>query len=274
MIAPTSSPADYARWRQAAEAAARDAGTLLREIWHRPRQIRRKALRDFVTDADVAAQARITAALRRDFPDHGFLAEEEDPRLPATGPVIWIIDPVDGTTNYSRAVPSVAVSVAAAAPGGPVFAGAIYDPARDELFSAGLGQGATRDGEPLAASPEAPLIDALIAFDWSRLPADQAALLAFLGRVGPHIHSARAFGSAALALAYVAAGRLDGYFNFGCTPWDAAAGSLLIAEAGGRLTAPGGAPWTPESRGCLAGNLATHRALLELRPDSSADPGR
>ncbi|MCP4425514.1 MAG: hypothetical protein GY803_13555, partial [Chloroflexi bacterium] len=145
--------ADIMELLGAARETAVSAGNLIRQKWSQPRQIKNKGFRDVVTDTDIAAQQLITDAIRARFPDHGFLTEEEDGNLPVDGPVIWVIDPVDGTTNFSRAIPTFCVSIAAVSAKNEVLAGAVYDPMRDELFSAAKGQGATLNGRPIHVSP-------------------------------------------------------------------------------------------------------------------------
>ncbi|MFZ1397395.1 MAG: inositol monophosphatase family protein, partial [Candidatus Promineifilaceae bacterium] len=161
--------------RAVAVATAVSAGKLAREMWSKPREISFKGFRDLVTDADVATQAHITQAIQAHFPSHGFLTEEDDSSLPTAGPIIWIIDPIDGTTNYSRQMPEFCVSIAACQPetdGYKPVAAAIFDPMRDELFSAAQGQGATLQigsGMPqnLKVSTVDQLGEAVFALDWS-----------------------------------------------------------------------------------------------------------
>ena len=127
---------------ETAREAAYQTGELIREKWSQPRQIKSKGFRDLVTDTDIAAQNLITDMIRARFPDHGFLTEEDDSDLPTGGPIIWVIDPVDGTTNFSRTLPTFCVSIAAVSNTNEQLAGAVYDPMRDELFSAARNQGA------------------------------------------------------------------------------------------------------------------------------------
>ncbi|NJN54475.1 MAG: inositol monophosphatase [Anaerolineae bacterium] len=251
-----------------AQETAVTAGTLIRDLLRQPRAIAVKGFRDLVTDADFAAQQQITQTIRQRFPDHGFLTEEEDDSLPTDGPIIWIIDPVDGTTNYSRQQPAFAVSVAAArasSTGYETLAGAIYDPMREELFSAGVGNGATvRDGNGRTAPLHVSLIeqmgDAVLLLDWGGKPALRQRSMAYLQAAAPHVFTVRALGSATLALAWLAAGRADLYFNFNVKAWDLAAAQLILAEAGGVLTAVNGDPldWQAPVMDCLASNGRLH----------------
>lgn len=257
--------------RDVAEGVALSAGRLVREQWSEPREISEKGYRDFVTDADLASQALITRTIRAAFPNHGFLTEEDDPSLPEDGPVIWVIDPVDGTSNYSRQVPTYCISIGAAVEQEvdkghlkryvPI-AGAIYDPMRDELFSAAAGGPSMLNGQILSVSQVDELDRAIVSMDWSRNYQRRQALLSVLGNVAHQVHTLRATGSASLALAWIAAGRFDVYFNFGIGPWDVAAAAVIISQAGGRVTSASGQPWHLGEATCVASNNRLHRAFL------------
>jgi len=250
--------------RQVACETAVSAGKLAREMWSQPRQIQEKGYRDLVTDADFAAQHCITDAIQAKFPSHGFLTEEEDSSLPESGPVIWIIDPIDGTTNYSRNVPEFCVAIAACLPqedGYQPLAAAIYDPMRQELFSAAKGQGATRQiadapPRPTAVSQEDNTAGALLALDWSSSVDKRTSMLELVNQLAEKSFTVRAIGTAALAMAWVAAGRVDAYLNLHLRPWDVAAALLLIQESGGALSALNGGPlvWSKTGMACLASN--------------------
>lgn len=242
--------------------AALQAGALLRQKWSQPRQISEKGFRDLVTDADHAAQALIVETIQSAFPDHGFLVEEKVADLSPSGPILWIIDPVDGTTNYSRQQPNYCISIAAVLRPSPpanqpepqILAAVIYNPMQDELFSATLGQGAFLNGTRIQVSSTDKLESAVIALDWSHNPDQRQLTLDMLLRIAHEVQTIRAIGSAALTLAWVAAGRLDAYFNLNLKPWDVAAGKLLITEAGGQLVNLDNRPWQIEDAGCIAGN--------------------
>ena len=264
--------------RSLAEQAALRAGALLRQKWDQPRQVRSKGYRDLVTDADMASQALITDMIRARFPDHGFITEEDDPDLPTSGRILWIVDPVDGTSNYSRQMPTYCVSIGAAVmvegdlePATTairsdlkVLAGVVYDPMRDELFSAALEQGSTLNGHALNVSPTAKLEKAVIGLDWSRQVKKRQAMLDYIDRFAHHVHTIRATGSAALALAWVAAGRIDLYFNLNLGPWDVTAANVLIKEAGGRVSNLHGHPWNLVDAGCTASNGLIHDSFLKM----------
>ncbi len=228
--------------RATAEEAARRAGRVLAERFTQARTIEFKGGIDLVTDADRAAEAVLLAFLRERHPTHAVLAEESGYR--AGQGLRWIVDPLDGTTNYAHRVPHFCVSIAVDSPEG-VLAGAIYEPLRDELYSAARGQGATLDGRPLRPSPVLQLSQALVAtgfpYDVHERPEVPMGLLnAFI----PRARGIRRMGSAALDLAYVASGRYDAFFELGLKPWDIAAGALLLQEAGGAMTHVDGAPFT------------------------------
>ncbi len=260
---------DLLQLLETARDTAVSTGSLIRQKWNQPREIKSKGFRDVVTDTDMAAQKLITDAIRAQFPAHGFLTEEDDDDLPTDGPVIWVIDPVDGTTNFSREVPTFCVSIAAVSNTGRVLAGAVYDPMRQELFSAARGQGAwlsDQSGQrrPLAVSLVDEFSEALWALDWSRQQALRQSALAILNVLAPQVNDVRAIGAAALALSWLAAGRIDGYINFQLCPWDLAAASLLIHEAGGQLSHLDGQDWrySTHDGGCVGSNGRLHKRIL------------
>ena len=228
--------------RATAEEAARLAGRVLAERFGGARTIEFKGGIDLVTDADRAAEAVLLAFLHQRHPEHAVLAEESG-YAPGAG-LRWIVDPLDGTTNYAHRVPHFCVSVAVDSAEG-TLAGAIYEPLRDELYSAARGQGATLDGEPMRAGPVQLLSQALVAtgfpYDVHQRPEVPMGLLA---QFIPRARGIRRMGSAALDLAYVASGRYDAFFELGLKPWDIAAGALLVQEAGGAMTHADSAPFT------------------------------
>jgi len=249
-------------WQLFAETTARNAGLLLRDKLAEPRQIKSKGFRDLVTDADFAAQTLITDRIRAQFPAHGFLVEEEDSTLPRTGTVRWIIDPLDGTSNYSRSIPVFCVSIAATYQD-ELVVGVIYDPLRDELFSAARGTGSTINGKAIQVNPNTEMANATLSFDFGRGQDVRNQSLAALGELAHAVRTVRAVGSSALALAWVAAGRLDAYFNYRLSAWDIAAGALLIEEAGGCVTNFADEPVPMVERtSCLGSNGRLHRPLL------------
>ena len=250
----------------AIEAAHRAGEVLLRKL-PLTRQVRFKGQRDIVTDADEAAQQMIADIVHERFPDHAFFAEEGRHEADLHSPTpTWIVDPLDGTTNYARRFPSFCVAVALAESGVPRV-GVIYDPARRETFYATQGQGAFvqrgRAGPaPLRVSATDDMAEAVVGLDWARDPALRALAIAALARVAASCRSVRATGSAALGLAYVAAGWLDAYYHLSLAPWDVAAAALIIREAGGAITTPAGAPWELGQPAVVVSNGKLHARFL------------
>ena len=235
-----------------AQRLVRAAGAVLKERFHAARTIDIKGGNgaDLVTDADRASEALLLELLAREVPGHAVLAEEQG--AVGQGALTWIVDPLDGTTNYAQGVPHFCVTVALQDSAG-ILVGATYDPLRDELFSAARGEGATLNGQPLRASAVTSLREAVLAtgFPYSLREAPELPLGLFT-RVVPKAEGIRRMGSAALDFAYVAAGRFDGFFELGLKPWDTAAGSLLVAEAGGQVRRIDGAPYEPRFGDVLA----------------------
>ncbi len=259
------------------------AGQLAREKWYAPRDVQSKGFRDLVTDVDVAAQKMIVTGILQAFPDHGFLPEEEDDSLPQAGPIIWIIDPIDGTTNYSRQQPNFAISVAATR---PIFdaqqnitayeplAGVVYDPMRHELFSAMKGEGARlEDGSGHRHTLKVSTVDNLqnavlcLSLGSSELRRQQAQK--WLHAFNEDIFTVRSIGSATLSLVWVAAGRFDIYFNQNIKAWDVAAGALILQEAGGEFSnlAGDGFAWLSPQAECVATNGRIHTTTLQILND-------
>jgi myo-inositol-1(or 4)-monophosphatase len=187
---------------------------------------------DLVTATDRASEAQIIRTLLEARPQDGILAEESNERAGTTG-VRWVIDPLDGTTNFVYGVPSFAVSVAAELDG-RAMAAAVHDVPRARTYSAARDGGAFLDGRPIATTSKADLATALIATGFGYSPARRANQAAVLSRMLPRIRDIRRVGAAALDLCWVAEGRVDGYYEQGVQPWDVAAGGLIVIEAGGR----------------------------------------
>lgn len=249
--------------------AALAAGDLLKRKLTGTRSVKVKGLRDLVTDADVAAQHLILARLQAAFPADVVLSEEgrHDVDL-TTGTPTWVIDPLDGTSNYAHQLPMFAVSIGLLQNGRPV-AGAIYDPLRRELFFAEAGRGAfarVGRGRPqrLMVSGVDQLSEAMVASGWPREDELRAQAARLVPRIGNASHNLRLTGSAALILAYLAAGRLDASFHLALQPWDVAAGAAIVLEAGGRLSALDGGDWHIAARQVAASNGRVHAALTQL----------
>ena len=223
----------------AAEEAALAAGRILQD-WAGRFTVSEKGPADLVTEADVASQAAIHQILQARFPEHGFLGEEGLISTP-DAEYRWIIDPLDGTSNYVHRFPYYAVSIGLEHCG-KLVAGVIHDPTRGEIFSAALGQGATLDGHPIRSSRFDRLSQAMVIASFPPgVTAESEPIKRFLTVLG-HAQTIHRSGSAALNLAYVAAGRLDGFWSTSLKPWDVAAGALIVAEAGGRVTKMDGSP--------------------------------
>jgi myo-inositol-1(or 4)-monophosphatase len=255
---------------QTAIEAAHRAGEVIAERFPAQRNVTVKGYRDIVTEADIAAESIIIDLIRQRFPDHAILSEEAGGATIGAG-LTWVIDPLDGTTNYAHRVPCFCVSVGVLV-GGEPLAGAIYDPLRDQTFAAERGKGATLNDKPIHTNQTSPLSQTVLGLDWGHSDTVRDRAIELLLRVAPRCGTVRALGSAALALAYVAAGWMDGYFNLALKPWDTAAGTLLVAEAGGRCTTIGGNPYRVGIPGCLATNGLVHDEMLSALHATDVNP--
>lgn len=241
---------------------AKEAGRVLMDHIDRRLTVKSKSTEiDLVTEADIASEKLIVEAIRNRYPAHSILAEEGLGEEQA-GEFLWLIDPLDGTTNYAHGYPVFAVSIALQR-GGETVLGVTYDPLRDELFCAEKGQGAYCNGRRLSVSDVTSLGRSLLAtgFPYARAFIEDNNLAEF-GRIMPRVQGVRRGGAAALDMAYVAAGRLDGYWEFHLSPWDWAAGDLLVREAGGRTSVASGQPWRLRSHNVVATNGLLHEELL------------
>jgi len=220
-----------------------------------------KSRNDFVSEVDRAAEQVLIATIRKSYPDHGFLAEESGSH--DGGDYTWIIDPLDGTTNFLHGFPQFAVSVACRHRD-RMEVGVVLDPLRGELFTAARGEGAQLDGRRLRVTQRLGLDGALIGtgFPFRENKRWLKPYLAMLEYVMDNTAGVRRPGAAALDLAYVAAGRLDGFWEVGLAPWDTAAGNLLITEAGGRVGALTGADYR-DGGNLVAGSPRVYVALIE-----------
>lgn len=243
--------------------AARAGGRKLMERFGRELVIGNKGEVDLVTDADRAAEEAIVAVLRGTFPFHDILAEEADHGR-RDSPYRWIIDPLDGTTNFAHGLPWFAVSIALEVAGDIRF-GVVYHPAQQETFFAAKGEGAFLDHTALHVSATNRLDQSLLA---TGFPYDRKVSLSNNYDHFTHFQqSARAcrrLGAASLDLAYTAAGRFDGFWEMKLKPWDVAAGKLLVEEAGGRITDFDGGPYDVYGQECLASNGRIHQAMSEI----------
>ena len=227
-------------------------------------QIDKKGTIDLVTEVDVAVERMFRALIAERFPDHQILAEEMGgaPAVPP-GPC-WVFDPIDGTTNYAHGLPIFCASLALEIDGVPEVA-AVYDPNRRELFTAERGGGAFMNGRPLRVSAAERLVDAMLVTGFpydvhSRVEEIVGLFGAFVGRA----RAVRRLGSAAIDLCWVAAGRMDGFWESDLKPWDIAGGALIVVEAGGRVTSLDGTPFLSRGGHVLASNGRIHESMLEV----------
>ncbi|MEZ5565360.1 MAG: inositol monophosphatase family protein [Gammaproteobacteria bacterium] len=251
--------------------AARRAGDIAIRALSRLDQleIRSKARNEYVTQIDQAAEQAILDSIRKRYPDHAFLAEESG--RSGESEYVWIIDPLDGTTNFIHGFPTFCVSIALRRKD-TLEVGVVYDPCRQELYTAIRGRGAQLDGKRIRVSDRKELEGTLIGtgFPYRSNTRWLKTYLQMLGNVMEQTAGIRRPGSAALDLCYVAAGRLDGFFEFGLEPWDTAAGTLMIQEAGGIVSSLTGTGSHLDSGNVLAGNPKVHEALrLLLTPHLS-----
>ncbi len=245
---------------QLCERAARLGGQVLRDHAGRV-QSREKRPADLVTDADIAAQRVIRDTLLAAFPDHGFLGEENESIPPGADGFRWVVDPLDGTTNFVHQFPHYAVSIGLEQRG-ELVAGVVYEPTHDECFIATAGEGAFLNGRRLQVSRTTELSQALVAVSFPPRPAvDSPEVRRFL-EVLQVSRATRRTGSSALNLCWVAAGRFDAFWTYDTKPWDVAAGALIVREAQGLLTGPGGGLFSLEQASLVTAATPTLHAEL------------
>ncbi len=251
--------------REFAIALAREAGQLLNRYFERKLTITSKTTAvDLLTEADVASERLIVEAIRARYPNHRIMAEESNEGQAEADETLWMIDPLDGTTNYVHGFPVFAVSIAVRHRG-ELALGVTYDPQRDECFWAERGGGTWLNGRRVRVSQANALGHSLLATGFPYRRAQKPTVnLAEFGRLMPRVQGLRRAGAATLDIAYVAAGRLDGYWEYYLEPWDWAAGVLMVEEAGGQVSEIGGQPWSLGSQNIVASNGRLHGALLEV----------
>lgn len=251
--------------------AARKAGQVILEMYRGSHEIQVKGERDIVTQADLAAEDLIIKEILAGCPDAWIISEERyghrtaHPERPS-----WYIDPLDGTTNFARGLPSFCVSIAMAQ-AGELVCGAVYDPLRDQLFYAQRGQGAYLNEDRLQVSDEENLTGAIVLLDWPREQDFRIKSGRALQNLLPLTSAVRSTGCAALSLCYIAAGWADLYYQYTLSPWDVAAGMLLIQEAGGKITGMDGRAPDLQQRDWLATNGRLHSHVLEVAPFDLAE---
>jgi myo-inositol-1(or 4)-monophosphatase len=247
-----------------AEEAARAGGRVLRrQFGDVALEVRSKGENDFVTSADHASEEAILEVVRRAFPDHSVLAEEAGHSGATEGDLQWVIDPLDGTNNFLQRLPIFCVSVACCQSAKPVV-GVVFDPIGGQLFSARRGAGAFQNGCPLRVSSQQHLEGSFLATGFPfRIHAALDLYLGVFREVFPRVRGIRRCGSAALDLAHTAAGVYDGFFEFRLSPWDIAAGALLIEEAGGLVSDLDGGDRYVQGGNVVAGSPGVHRELQQ-----------
>jgi len=250
-------------FEQTAILAAKKAGLLLKCTLGQKRQVKYKGAVNLVTEMDFLSEKVIVSEICKRYPDHSLLAEEKT-SLQENSPFRWIIDPLDGTTNYAHGFPVFSVSIALEK-AGEVLLGVVYDPTRDELFVGKKGKGARLNGRKIHVSSTPKLSKSLLAtgfpYDLRENPADN---FDHFRNFALRVHAVRRVGSAALDLCYVAAGRFDGFWEMRLGPWDLAAGGLMLREAGGKITDFLGNPVGLDGKHVVASNGKIHREMLKV----------
>ncbi len=250
---------------EVAVAAAQLAGARIRADFDRPQHVGWKGRADPVTETDRQAEELIVDTIRQSFPNHRFLCEENH-KDDVASEYLWVVDPLDGTQNFSRGIPFVSVSIALAHNGEAIL-GVLHDPLRNETFCAERGKGAFLNGRPVRVQPPASLGETMVSIGVvsAQRPENPRLTLPMHAALYPNVGWTRSFGSTALELAYVAGGRLDLVYQDRLNPWDILAGALLVQESGGVATDFGGQPVTAQSCGIIAAaRPAFHSAALRI----------
>lgn len=254
---------DLGPFQKVAVLAAKRAGRILKEGLQQEITVSYKGALDIVTNVDTRSEKAIVALISRHFPDHRILAEEGSGRE-SRSPYQWIVDPLDGTTNFSHRFPFFCVSIALEVKG-RVRLGVIYDPVRRELFTAEKGKGAFLNGRPIQTSSVKRLNESLLVTGFAYdIQTDPKNNFNHFINFTLKAQAVRRTGSAALDLCYVAAGRFDGFWEMKLRPWDTAAGSLILAEAGGSVTDFSGGPYSIYDAEILATNRTIHKEMVEV----------
>lgn len=266
-MTPSDLPARLRTIHDVAVSSAQAGGQVLMSFFRSGLQIETKGRlsTDLVSKADLSAEQAVMAVIRKTFPEHAILGEESATETDPNGPAVWIIDPLDGTTNFLHDVPHFAVSVAFYEAGQPVC-GVVWNPARDDLYTAVQGQGAWHHSHPIHVNQTGRLDLALIGtgFSVERDRKLTSTLRSIEDLFQERIHCIRRFGSAALDLCHVASGLYGGYFESQLSAWDFAAGSLIVREAGGQVTTALGTELPLRKSSILASNGRLHVALKEI----------
>jgi myo-inositol-1(or 4)-monophosphatase len=242
---------------------ARKSGALLKEKFSQTHKIQYKGEINLVTEADKMSEDLIIAAISQKFPDHGILSEES-PAITGAGKLRWIIDPLDGTTNYAHGYPVFCVSIALENEG-TIVLGVIYDPMREEMFVAVRGGGLYLNEKKLHVSDVSDLSRSMLVTGFPYdIRESKDNNLNFFNAMAIKVQAIRRAGSAALDLAYLAAGRFDGFWELKLNPWDTAAGCLMVEEAGGVVSDIAGSKWNLQSPSLLASNALIHEQMIKV----------
>ncbi len=259
-ITVNPSNSDHHNFVPAMTEIAREAGALLMGYFHQHLKIEYKGEADLVTAADRASEKLIRQRIGERWPGHDILGEEQG-LTDAGSDYRWYVDPLDGTTNFAHGFPVFCVSLGLEHKG-RLVAGVVYDPTRDEMFAAEQGSGAHLNQQRIHVSTTAKLAESLVATGFPSHKRHKNPNIYFYHQITLRTHGVRRAGSAALDLCYVAAGRLEGFWEFNLNPWDTAAGVLLVQEAGGRVSDFAGGPFKIDSRETVASNGLVHEAML------------
>ncbi|PKN51227.1 MAG: inositol monophosphatase [Deltaproteobacteria bacterium HGW-Deltaproteobacteria-13] len=250
-------------WKSFAVDLALKSGALLKEKFSQTHEINYKGEINLVTEADKMSEDLIIEAISRNFPDHGVLSEES-PAINGTGKLRWIIDPLDGTTNYAHGYPVFCVSIALENDG-EVILGVVYDPMREEMFVAERGEGAYLNDKKISVSSIKNISRSLLATGFPYdIRESKDNNLDYFNTMAVNVQAIRRAGAAALDLAHLAAGRFDGFWELKLKPWDTAAGCLLVTEAGGTVSDIAGSEWHLQSPNLLASNGLIHEQMIKV----------
>jgi myo-inositol-1(or 4)-monophosphatase len=257
------------KFLQVALEAAHEAGAVLLAEHSRPQKISYKGDVDLVTETDKRSEALIVGRLRREFPEHRIVAEEGSSGASAASRYEWHVDPLDGTTNFAHGYPCFAVSIGLLQDGEPVV-GVVFNPVSDELFSAARGGGAFLNGKPIHVSTIEKLSTSLVATGFPVHKRGDTGNIHYYWQFTLRSHGVRRDGSAALDLCSVACGRFEGFWEFGLKSWDTAAGTLLVTEAGGKVTDLSGGPYRAGGPNILVSNGHVHAEMLRTAAEIEA----
>jgi len=254
-----------------AEVIVRKAGAVVKEGYGNVRHIRQKGAIDLVTEFDVRSEEIIISSLQKEFPEHAILAEESGSGTKVSE-YQWVIDPLDGTTNFAHGIPIFSVTMSLMKDNSPIV-GVVYDPLRDEMFSAELGHGATLNNDAIHVSSQVDLGHAVIStgFPYDLRTNPQNNLAQFV-HFQLRTQAVRHLASAALDCAWTAMGRLDGYWEFGTKPWDVGAGALIVQEAGGRVTSVAGDDDFIVDETIVVSNSLLHGQMLRVLREGAEAP--